>query len=54
MIKIRVFHTGRVCVSPALPFGGSEKNPLKMSPIIAVNSPSLRTEEVCGVKTSEY
>lgn len=34
MIKIRVFHTGRVCVSPALPFGGGEKNPLKMSPIM--------------------
>lgn len=35
MIKIRVFHTGRVCVSPALPFGGNEKNPLKMSPVLA-------------------
>lgn len=35
MIKIRIFHTGRVCVSPALPFGGNEKNPLKMSPIMA-------------------
>ena len=35
MIKIRIFHTGRVCVSPALPYGGNEKNPLKMSPIMA-------------------
>jgi len=33
MIKIRVLHTGSVCVSPALPFGGNEKNPLKASPI---------------------
>lgn len=34
MIKIRIFHTGRVCVSPSLPFGGNEKNPLKKSPIM--------------------
>lgn len=33
MIKISVLHTGSVCVSPALPFGGNEKNPLKTSPI---------------------
>ena len=33
MIKIRVLHTGSVCVSPALPFGGNEKNPLKISPV---------------------
>ena len=30
-IKIRIFHTGSVCVSPALPFGGNEKNSLKGS-----------------------
>lgn len=34
MIKIRIFHTGRVCVAPSLPFGGNEKNPLKKSPIM--------------------
>lgn len=33
-IKIYVLHAGRVCVSPALPFGGNEKNPLKSSPIL--------------------
>lgn len=32
-IKIRIFHTGSVCVAPSLPFGGNEKNPLKASPI---------------------
>lgn len=32
-IKIRIFHTGSVCVSPSLPFGGNERNPLKASPI---------------------
>ena len=41
MIKIRIFHTGTVCVFPALPFGGSEKNPLKMSPIMARKSDRL-------------
>ena len=41
MIKIRIFHTGRVCVSPALPFGGNEKNPLKKSPIFAKKSDRL-------------
>jgi len=38
MIKIRIFHTGRVCVSPALPFGGNEKNPFKKSPILTKKS----------------
>lgn len=33
-IRIRIFHTGRVCVSPALPFGGNEKNSLKASPLL--------------------
>lgn len=33
-IKIRTFHTGSVCVSPSLPFGGNERNPLKASPIM--------------------
>lgn len=28
-IKIHVFHTGKVCVSPALPFGGEHNNPVK-------------------------
>lgn len=32
-IRIRILHTGRVCVSPALPFGGDHKNPFKASPI---------------------
>jgi len=41
MIKIKIFHTGKVCVSPALPFGGSEKNPLKMSPIMSRKSDRL-------------
>ena len=30
-IKIHVWHTGRVCVSPALPFGGDHCNLLKAS-----------------------
>lgn len=29
--KIRVFHTGSVCVAPALPFGGEHCSPLKAS-----------------------
>lgn len=33
MITIRILHTGSVCVSPALPFGGNERNPLKASPV---------------------
>ncbi len=33
-IKIRIFHTGSVCVSPALPFGGDNVNPLKLSPLM--------------------
>jgi len=35
MIKIIILHTGSVCVSPSLPFGGNEKNPLKASPVFA-------------------
>ena len=27
-IRIRVLHTGSVCVAPALPFGGENCNPL--------------------------
>ena len=30
-IKIHVFHTGEVCVSPNLPFGGEDCNPIKAS-----------------------
>lgn len=30
-IKIHVFHTGSVCVAPALPFGGEHCSPLKAS-----------------------
>lgn len=41
MIKIRIFHTGKVCVSPALPFGGNETNPLKASPIFSKKSDRL-------------
>lgn len=33
-IKISILHTGSVCVAPALPFGGENKNPLKLSPIM--------------------
>ncbi|MBR1830215.1 MAG: N-acyl homoserine lactonase family protein [Atopobiaceae bacterium] len=32
-IKIHVFHTGAVCVSPDLPFGGDHCNPIKASGI---------------------
>lgn len=32
-IKIHVFHTGRVCVAPELPFGGERCNPIKASGI---------------------
>ncbi|MDO4537879.1 MAG: N-acyl homoserine lactonase family protein [Coriobacteriales bacterium] len=32
-IKIHVFHTGAVCVSPDLPFGGDHCNPVKASGI---------------------
>jgi len=35
MITIHFFHTGRVCVSPALPFGGNDRNPLKASPLFS-------------------
>ncbi len=41
MINIRVFHTGRVCVAPSLPFGGNEKNPFKKSPIMVKNKDRL-------------
>ena len=30
-IKIHVFHTGKVCVAPELPFGGEHCNPIKAS-----------------------
>ena len=30
-IKIHVFHTGEVCVSPNLPFGGEDCNLIKAS-----------------------
>ncbi|WP_211437230.1 hypothetical protein [Campylobacter curvus] len=30
-IKIHVLHTGSVCVSPDLPFGGDKCSPLKAS-----------------------
>lgn len=33
-IKIKIFHTGSVCVAPSLPFGGNERNPFKASPIL--------------------
>ena len=33
MIRIHVFHTGEVCVAPALPFGGDHCNPIKASGI---------------------
>ena len=32
-IKIHVFHTGKVCVSPHLPFGGDQCNAIKASGI---------------------
>lgn len=32
-IKIHVLHTGKVCVSPDLPFGGDDCNPVKASGI---------------------
>lgn len=31
MIRIHLFHTGKVCVAPELPFGGENCNPLKAS-----------------------
>lgn len=40
-IKIRVLHTGSVCVAPALPFGGESVNPLKLSPIMVKKSDRL-------------
>lgn len=40
-ITVRIFHTGSVCVSPALPFGGENKNPLKLSPIMTRRSERL-------------
>lgn len=40
-ITIRIFHAGSVCVSPALPFGGENRNPLKMSPIMTKRSERL-------------
>jgi len=40
-IKIRVLHTGSVCVAPALPFGGDSVNPLKLSPVMVRKSERL-------------
>lgn len=40
-IKIHVFHTGSVCVSPNLPFGGEHCSPLKASGILTPRSKRL-------------
>lgn len=40
-IKITVFHTGMVCVSPNLPFGGENCNIIKVSGIFAKKSDRL-------------
>lgn len=37
-IKIRVFHTGEVCVAPDLPFGGDKSNAIKASGIFGDKS----------------
>lgn len=47
-IKIRVLHTGSVCVAPALPFGGNSVNPLKMSPVM------VRTADRLWLPVSSY
>lgn len=41
MIKIHVFHTGEVCVSPYLPFGGENCNPVKASGVFGKKSDRL-------------
>lgn len=40
-IKIHIFHTGKVCVSLNLPFGGDNCNPIKASGI-------FEKKVVCG------
>ncbi len=40
-IKIRIMHTGSVCVSPALPFGGEHCSPIKASGVLAPRSQRL-------------
>ena len=40
-IKIRVFHTGTVCVAPALPFGGDHCNVLQASGFLTPKSDRL-------------
>ena len=40
-IKIHVFHTGEVCVSPNLPFGGEDCSPIKASGIFDKRSNRL-------------
>ena len=40
-IKIHVFHTGKVCVAPELPFGGEHCNPLKASGLFGKKSERL-------------
>ena len=47
-IKIRVLHTGSVCVAPALPFGGENCSLLKMSPIM------VRKEDRLWLPVSSY
>lgn len=37
-IKIHIFHTGEVCVSPNLPFGGDKCNIIKASGILSRKS----------------
>ncbi len=41
MIKIHIFHTGEVCVSPNLPFGGDHCNAIKASGILEKASERL-------------
>lgn len=40
-IKIHVFHTGKVCVAPDLPFGGDHSNAIKASGIFGKKSDRL-------------
>lgn len=40
-IKIHVFHTGKVCVAPELPFGGEHCNPVKASGVFGKKSDRL-------------
>lgn len=40
-IKITIFHTGKVCVSPNLPFGGENCNIIKASRVFAKKSDRL-------------